>query len=60
MDDVYGKHRKARDRTQIDPHDSLEIRYWATMLHCMEAELQAALDAVGPNTDDVRKYLEES
>ncbi len=60
MDDVYGKHRSARDRTQIAARDSLEIRYWATMLRCTEAELRAALDAVGPNTDDVRKHLEES
>ena len=60
MNDVYGMHRRARDRTRIRAHEPLEVRYWATTLSCTQAELYTALDAVGTNTDRVRQYLGEA
>src|SRR5665213_2265048 len=57
MDEVYGMHRRTRDRTRIRAHDPMEIRYWATSLCCTQAELRRALDAVGSNADAVRQYL---
>jgi hypothetical protein len=59
MNDVYAMHRRARDRTRIRAQDPLEIRYWAATLHCTQAELYAAVNAVGTNTDDVQKHLRE-
>jgi hypothetical protein len=60
MNDVYGMHRRARDRTRIRAHEPLEVRYWATTLGCTQAELYTAMNAVGTNANDVRRYFEES
>ena len=60
MNDVYGMHRRARDRTRIRAGDPLEVRYWSTSLCCTEAELCAAMNEVGTNTESVRQYLSEA
>jgi hypothetical protein len=50
--------RKPRERNKVELDSSPEVvRYWTTVLGCTEAELRAAVDAVGPNADDVRKHL---
>jgi len=50
--------RRRRDRARIDLHESREVvRYWTTALRCTEAELRAAVDEVGVNSDDVRRHL---
>ena len=55
-DDYSG--RKPRERTKVELDVSPEIiRYWTTELGCTEAELRAAVEAVGTNADDVRKHL---
>ena len=59
MNDVHGMHRMARDRTRITAADPLEIRYWATTLRCRQVECCAAVNAVGTNSDEVSKHLEE-
>jgi hypothetical protein len=59
MNGVYRMHRRARDRTRIRAQVPLEIRYWATTLRCTRAELYAAVNAVGTNTQDVEKHLRE-
>jgi CheY-like chemotaxis protein len=50
--------RRQRERARIDLHESREVvRYWTTALRCTEAELRAAVNEVGVNSDDVRRYL---
>jgi DNA-binding response OmpR family regulator len=51
--------RRQRERARIDLHESREVvRYWTTALRCTEAELRAAVNEVGANSDDVRRHLE--
>jgi hypothetical protein len=55
-DDYSG--RKPRERSKVELHVSPEvIRYWTIELCCTEAELRAAVEAVGTNSDDVRRQL---
>jgi DNA-binding response OmpR family regulator len=50
--------RRQRERARIDLHESPEtIRYWTTALVCTEAELRAAVHAIGIDSEDVRRYL---
>jgi len=50
--------RPQRERAWIDLHESCEVvRYWTTALGCTEAQLRAAVDEVGVNSDDVRRHL---
>jgi CheY-like chemotaxis protein len=52
--------RRQRERAWIDLHESREVvRYWTTALRCTEAELRAAVNEVGVNSDDVRRHLEQ-
>jgi PAS domain-containing protein len=47
-------------RAATKAHEPLEVRYWSTTLRCTAAKLHAAVNAVGTNAEDVRKYLVES
>jgi len=50
--------RPQRERVWVNLHESGEVvRYWTTALGCTEAELRAAVDEVGVNSDDVRRHL---
>jgi CheY-like chemotaxis protein len=50
--------RRQRERARIDLHESQEVvRYWTTELGCTEAQLRAAVDAVGINSEAVRRHL---
>jgi len=50
--------RRQRERERIVRHESQEVvRYWTTALGCNEAELRAAVDEVGVNSDNVRRHL---
>ena len=52
--------RRQRERARIDLEESLEVvRYWTTTLACTEAELRAAVKAVGVNADTVRRLLKK-
>ena len=52
--------RTQRERTRIDLDQSSEtVRYWTTALACTEAELRAAVHAVGVNAEDVRRCLKK-
>jgi CheY-like chemotaxis protein len=47
-----------RERAWIYLHESCEVvRYWTTALGCTEAQLRAAVDEVGVNSDHVRRHL---
>jgi CheY-like chemotaxis protein len=50
--------RRQRERARIDLHESQEVvRYWTTELGCTEAQLRAAVDAVGISSEAVRRHL---
>jgi hypothetical protein len=50
--------RRKRERERIDLHESQAVvRYWTTMLGCSEAQLRTAVDAVGVNSEAVRRHL---
>jgi hypothetical protein len=43
---------------RIDLSDPAEAEYWLTVLDCERARLEAALDAVGRDALDVRRWLQ--
>jgi hypothetical protein len=40
--------------------DPLEVAYWCGELHCTEAQLEAAVAAVGEHVTEVRQHLAEA
>jgi CheY-like chemotaxis protein len=52
--------RRQRERARIDLGESCEVvRYWTTALVCTEFQLRAAVNQVGVNAEDVRRYLKK-
>jgi CheY-like chemotaxis protein len=50
--------RRQRERARVDLEESFEVvRYWTTALACTEVQLRAAVNEVGSNAEDVRRYL---
>lgn len=45
------------DRSRINVNESWEVTYWTRELGCTEAQLKAAVRAVGVSVAAVRKYL---
>ncbi len=45
------------DAKRIDIHDPAEVRNWCRSFSCTEAQLRAAVLAVGTSGAAVRKYL---
>ena len=48
---------QAGDRLKIDVRDAWERRWWCKQLGCTEAQLKAAIDAMGAIAGNVRRYL---
>ena len=48
---------QSADRLKIDVRDAWELRWWCTQLGCTEAQLKAAIAAIGAIAGNVRKYL---
>jgi hypothetical protein len=46
-----------QDAKRIDVNDPAEIRNWCASFNCSEAELKAAVKAVGTWAVDVKKHL---
>lgn len=46
-----------RDRSRINVNEAWEVRWWTKELKCTEAQLRAAVKAVGVMVVDVKKYL---
>ena len=46
------------DRSHIDLGDEWQVRWWCKFFGCTNAELLAAVRAVGIQTHQVMKYLE--
>jgi hypothetical protein len=51
--------RGAQDRARINVNEAHEIAYWTKALGCTEAELKAAVKAVGVSADAVRAHLKK-
>ncbi|RMV27326.1 hypothetical protein ALP12_200152 [Pseudomonas savastanoi pv. phaseolicola] len=54
-DDLTNKGPK--DRTRVNTSEDWEVKYWTKEFGVTEAELKAAVKAVGPMVVDVRKKL---
>jgi hypothetical protein len=52
--------RSGRDRSQINTGQDYEVRYWSNELGCTSEQLRAAVLAVGPSVEAVRKHLSTS
>lgn len=53
-----GRPKTNADRREISIEHRREIESWCRALDCTEAELRAALRAVGRSTAEVRVFLE--
>jgi hypothetical protein len=53
---VQAKDQNA-DRLKINVRDAWELRWWCRQFGCTEAQLKAAIDAMGAIAGNVRKYL---
>jgi hypothetical protein len=51
------KDRGAQDRARISINEEHEVRYWTEALNVSEAQLRAAVSAVGVGADAVRQFL---
>lgn len=51
--------RGAPDRSRISLDEEWEISYWTKELGCSEADLAAAIDAVGNSSEAIRTYLKD-
>ena len=49
--------RGPADRARVNVNEAHEVRYWTKEFGCTEAELRAAVKAVGVMVVDVRRYL---
>jgi hypothetical protein len=51
------QNRGPADRSRINVHESWEVRWWTQELGISEAQLRAAVDAVGVSAANVRCHL---
>ncbi len=49
--------RQPHDASKINLHEPWEVRYWTTKFSCTEAQLIAAVAAVGSGAQAVEKHL---
>jgi len=54
-DDKTKKH--PHDGKRIDVNDPQEVRNWCKIYNCTEADLKAAVKAVGTSSEKVRGHL---
>ena len=45
------------DAGKINVHEDYEVAYWTKKLGCTKAQLEAAVQAVGPSAAAVQQYL---
>lgn len=48
------------EETTISLRKDYEVRHWMRVLRCTEAQLYAAVAAVGTDVETVQKYLSEN
>ncbi|RKH14803.1 DUF3606 domain-containing protein [Corallococcus sp. CA053C] len=51
------KNRGPADRSRVNVNETWEVKYWCNQFGCTEAQLRAAVNAVGVMADDVRRRL---
>lgn len=51
------KNRGPADRARVNVHEDWEVRWWCKEFGCTEAQLKAAVKAVGVSAAAVRKHL---
>ena len=51
--------RGPADRARINVNELWEVKWWCIHFRCTEAELRAAVKAVGVMAADVRKHLDK-
>lgn len=56
MSDDLNK-RRPQDASKVNVHEDWEVRYWCKAFSCSEAELKAAVKAVGVSAAAVRRYF---
>ena len=56
MPDKHSRH-VPMDPGRVNALDPLEVVYWCSDLHCTEAQLKAAVAAVGEHVTEVRQHL---
>ncbi len=49
--------KRPQDASKINIHEPYEVNYWCDHLGCTEAQLKAAVAAVGVSVEAVKKYL---
>jgi hypothetical protein len=45
------------DRGQVNTNEDWEVKYWISQFGCSEADLRAAIQAVGTQAVNVREYI---
>lgn len=58
MPEDTGKH--GNDEVQVSLEHEWERRNWAQWLRCSEPELRRAVESVGPDLDNVRRFLRQA
>ena len=51
--------RGPADRARVNVNEDYEVRYWCGKFGCTEAQLRAAVRAVGVMADDVERELKK-
>jgi hypothetical protein len=54
------KGRYGIDELLVSLEHAWERRNWMQWLHCSEQELRHAVEAVGPDADNVRRFLRQA
>ena len=49
--------KRPQDSSRINIHETYEVNYWCDVFGCIEAQLKAAVKAVGDSAAAVKKYL---
>jgi hypothetical protein len=52
--------RYGSDELLVSLEHEWEWRNWMQWLHCSEQELRHAIEAVGPDADNVRRFLRQA
>jgi hypothetical protein len=54
------KSKHGNDELQVSLEHEWERRNWMQWLHCSESELRHAVESVGPDADNVRRFLRQA
>ena len=49
--------KRPQDASRVNVHEEWEVKYWCQKFGCTQAQLVAAVHAVGTSAEAVRRYL---